>query len=188
MPRPLPGRNRSIRFAGWQKLQYLTINAGVPVQKRVTVLKQLGYSEPAADRSLILLKGLVKSAYTGAAGWYAAFNFHKQLPENVSFQSEDVNVAHLSVDRHFVVFEAKKGRLEAVNGTTKNVQIFKVQVSGISKSSHVSEPGLIDTFFIPHEHIPTGQWTHGANMECQDWLYHFKKFFISNFIFENGKS
>jgi hypothetical protein len=151
----------------------------VPIQKRVTVLKQLGYSEPAADRSLILLKGLVKSAYTGAAGWYAAFNFHKKLPENVSFQSEDVSVAHISVDRHFVVFEPKQGRLEAVNGTTKNVQIFKVQVSGISKSSHVYEPGLIDTFFIPHENIPAGQWTHGANMECQDWFYHQIKNFFS---------
>jgi len=142
--------------------------SGVPIQKRVTVLKQLGYSEPAADRSLILLKGLVKSAYTGATGWYTAFNFHRQLPENVSFQSEDVKVVHISVDRHFVVFEAKQGRLEAVNATTKNIQIFKVQVSGISMSSHVSQPGLIDTFFIPHENIPVGQWTQGANMECQD--------------------
>lgn len=143
----------------------------MPVQKRVSVLKQLGYSEPAADRSLILLKGLVKTAYTGATGWYAAFNFHKQLPENVSFQSEDVCVAHISLDRHFVVFEAKPGRLEALNGTAKNVQIFKVQVSGISQSSHVSEPGLIDTFFIPHENIPAGQWAQGANMECQDRFF-----------------
>ena len=74
----------------------------------------------------------------------------------------------MSVDRTLVTFEPKADRLNAVNGATRNVQIFKIYIDGISKNSHMTPTDRenMDTFFIPAEMV-SQDWNGGADLSCK---------------------
>ena len=72
----------------------------------------------------------------------------------------------ISIDRTLVTFEPKSDRLANVNGATRNVQVFKIYIHGISSNSHLTDKANMKTFFVPAESI-SADWTGGADLSCK---------------------